>query len=615
MLGKIYQKLIKYRWILKLRNQLLIYLILVAFLPVFGTSIYFDYIMRDKIKEDIITRNHMTVAHMIEGIDRRIEDANKFADWLCRDSNLLVLLRRSPQEARRYDSVKKDVIKKIQEQFEYNSVGSHIPSLFIIGDNGIDIRNGIEAALIDYEIFTRKPWFIKGRQANGRNFWGSMTNNYTKITLNPQVIPMMRTINDLSTGQSIGNLVICFDEQFFSNIYREFSSDIQAQIYLVDLQGNIFYTNQFENQKINMNSNPIFTEIINRGFVNNTHQNAFEIYFKEQLHLVTYQRSSKTGWLLIQAEPMNQIEIQSSIMKEKGVMWGILMIIACVLLALILSIFFTKPLVVLNEQVHQIARGDFNQTINLQGNNEISELAESINKMKVDLEVLLREGLDKEKEKRILEIKMLQSQITPHFLYNTLNSIKVMAALQGAQGIEKMTGSLGKLLKASLGGFNEHIILEEELEILNDYIYIQKIRYKGKVQFSLNIKDEELLRCKIIKFILQPLVENAIFHGIAPKEDMGEIVLSVYEHQNLLVLEIWDDGIGMSGEVIRKINEDTEGLRETYDHGMGLYNINQRIKLIYGEKYGMHFESLIGEYTKITIYLPIEKEFKDCTNI
>jgi two-component system sensor histidine kinase YesM len=166
---------------------------------------------------------------------------------------------------------------------------------------------------------------------------------------------------------------------------------------------------------------------------------------------------------------------------------------------------------------------NFTRPIHFHNDNEINDLGQNIAKMARDIQRLLEESLRQEQEKRAVEIKMLQGQINPHFLHNTLNSIKWMAALQGADGIKEMTNCLGKLLEAVMGEVNQKITLAAELQILDDYLYIQRIRYKGKVDFKKVIADKGILRYLIVKFTLQPLVENAIFHGIEPKRRIGRI--------------------------------------------------------------------------------------------
>jgi two-component system sensor histidine kinase YesM len=166
---------------------------------------------------------------------------------------------------------------------------------------------------------------------------------------------------------------------------------------------------------------------------------------------------------------------------------------------------------------------------------------------------------------------------------------------------------------------NEKITLSEELDILEDYIHIQKIRYKGKVNFEKKLQDENLQRCLVPKFILQPIVENSIFHGIEPKNGTGNILLSVQKDGGDLKLEIWDDGVGISKEKITSILEkDNDSGSGRGIKGIGLSNIHQRIKLMYGEQYGLLFESIEDKYTKVTVRLPVvfcESEDDNIENI
>ena len=201
---------------------------------------------------------------------------------------------------------------------------------------------------------------------------------------------------------------------------------------------------------------------------------------------------------------------------------------------------------------------------------------------------------------------MLQSQINPHFLYNTLNSIKWMATIQNAPGIAEMTTALSRLLKNIAKGTEKAVPLSAELSLLDDYFTIQTYRYGGTISLEYRIDDEAALSCLIPRFTLQPVVENSIFHGIEPKGTPGTITIHIYRKNDaILQIDITDDGVGMTEEQARQLlsenkNEKTEFFRE-----IGVSNVHKRLQYEFGEDYGLRVESRLSEFTTVSVLLPL----------
>lgn len=213
--------------------------------------------------------------------------------------------------------------------------------------------------------------------------------------------------------------------------------------------------------------------------------------------------------------------------------------------------------------------------------------------------------IEDEKQQKDLEYQILLSQINPHFLYNTLNSIKWMATIQQAEGIAEMTTSLARLMKNISKSTTQLITMEEELSLLKDYFIIQQYRYGGAVTIEYKI-DESVYECKVLRFTLQPLVENALFHGIEPKGGTGKIVITITtDHVSKIFVEITDNGIGMTKEQIEKSLFAAENhVTSDFFKKIGISNVNRRLKYEFGEQYGITITSTLGEFTKMFITLP-----------
>ncbi len=213
--------------------------------------------------------------------------------------------------------------------------------------------------------------------------------------------------------------------------------------------------------------------------------------------------------------------------------------------------------------------------------------------------------------KRKAELRALQAQINPHFLYNTLNTITWQAADQGASEISVLSNSLGKFFRVSLSKGKEVITIQEEMEHVCSYLEIQKIRYKSKIYYEISIP-EEIRRMSIVKLVLQPLVENSLYHGIKMKENQGCIRISAVLQEDGygvpgIKICVEDDGLGIDREKLEQLNEGLSQCITDSNSGYGIYNVNERLKLYYGEAYGLTLESRQGEGTRAIIVIPAQE--------
>lgn len=332
--------------------------------------------------------------------------------------------------------------------------------------------------------------------------------------------------------------------------------------------------------------------------------------FQEKVHekdcMVAWNRETKSGIVTIEILDMEQLKDDRMLLIHTVSV----ILLACISIGVLLSVFFgrmvRRPIEQLVCHIGHIAEGDFAQNAALEREDEIGEIGRCINTMSGQIEQLMKKKVEDEKEKKNLELQMLQAQINPHFLYNTLDSIKWIAVIQHNSGIVKAVTALSKLLKNMAKGFNEKVTLREELDFVNDYITLEKLKYAEMFDVQVTVDEECLYGAEIIKLTLQPLVENAIFAGLEPKGKNGLIRICVSRKADCLEVVVWDNGVGIPQEKIKGLLTEDNNLRADRMSSIGIANVCRRIQLVYGEEYGLSVESRVSEYTKVTITVPLE---------
>ena len=312
---------------------------------------------------------------------------------------------------------------------------------------------------------------------------------------------------------------------------------------------------------------------------------------------------------LIEIIPNGPLQRQIPYLSDSLVNSLLAILVLGLLLAFLLHHMITPPITALQNRITKISSGDFSFDPAIEWSNELGDIGRGINSMSASVTALMDHRLEDEKQKQDLEYRMLQNQINPHFIYNTLNSIKWMATIQHAPGIAEMVTALSRLLK-SVSKSNERLVpLYEEFALLNDYFTIQQYRYGGTITLDVSyIEDEKLNHsCLIPRFTLQPLVENAIFHGIEPKGSAGEVTLRVERDtaNGDVLIRLTDDGIGMTAEQAAKalLEPGPEEAAAKYRH-VGMWNVHKRLQYSFGEAYGLSIESEPGVGTTVMVRLP-----------
>jgi len=279
-----------------------------------------------------------------------------------------------------------------------------------------------------------------------------------------------------------------------------------------------------------------------------------------------------------------------------------LCLVALAVVSIFMDRFILKPIINLNDLMMEVSRNNLDVSAPEDGMDEIGRLGVGFNHMVRNLRSYIASIEEKEESKRALEVGLLQTQLNPHFIKNTLNILRWIAELKKMPGLSKAVISCSKLVSYNFITTEYLTTVREEIEYLKEYIYLQKLRYQNKYSISIEI-DDCLWDRKILRFSLQPILENAIVHGFKGKKGISRIRISGKAEDHATVFKIWDNGIGMSQEKIRQVLSDNSSSTGN-GNSIGLKNVNQRIKLHFGAEYGVSITGIPGEGLEVTLYLP-----------
>ena len=318
------------------------------------------------------------------------------------------------------------------------------------------------------------------------------------------------------------------------------------------------------------------------------------------------QTDEMTGFTLVLRQPKIFTKpVKQTIHFVSGIM-GLLCLSLCLWASWMLSRSLAHPVNRLDEAMKEIRKGNFDVSVTIAREDEFGHLSESFNLMTEEYKKNLVRSVEHQKELNATQIRMLQAQLNPHFLYNTLDSIKWMGVVHKAPDIAAMATNLAALLRASISG-NDIILLSEELELIERYIEIQSVRFEDRFTCEIDIA-EQFQNCLVPKLVLQPLVENAIIHGVVERED-GYIKLSAQEEDGDLLISVADNGCGMPEDVLEQLQR---AEKKVPGQHLGLYNVSSIIRLHFGENYGISVESVTGSGSCVRVRLPIQRGGKEC---
>ncbi|MHB8062863.1 MAG: sensor histidine kinase, partial [Ruminiclostridium sp.] len=478
-----------------------------------------------------------------------------------------------------------------------NNILNYMESFPFVSSVYIFDKYGNEFGLFGNQVFVTSdkklfdmPWYLDLLKSKGGYIIRTNTQKLLKNE-SENKISFMRIINDLETQKMIGAIVINIPETLFLNNTDSVIKQYEVDTILLD-----------ENN--NRVAGGLDIRLLNKEIINYPVESEYTSLIQEirgDKYIITMSTLGELNWKIINMQPVKDLKKELNSFMRITIIIGCAFILLFILVSFFISTSITKPIYKLIKSMSGIKYRRFEAVTIKTGNDEIGQLKENYNLMINEIQQLIKKVIDEQQTTRKAELSVLYEQIKPHFLYNTLDTIGYMALTEERGKVYDAIENLGSYYKNSLSSGSEMVTIENEINIVKDYLALQKLRYGGLFEDSYNI-DSGIKDIQVLKLILQPLVENALYHGIKPLAVGGNIDIVVKRSEENLVFIIKDNGVGMSPEKIAEILDNSQ---ENKRSNFGLRGTLERIRIFYSIKNFANIDSRINKGTTITITIPL----------
>ncbi|QTH44250.1 sensor histidine kinase [Cohnella sp. LGH] len=587
-----------------LRTKFVVLFLLLILIPLgFQSAITFRN-FSGALDRQAIGYTEQIIKQMNTDLERTLrDDMQKFSLMVLYNQELLGIL-----EKYSLDSVDKapDVNERtriFQYIAGYDFSRSYIKGVQIITNNGYIFSNvapdNIRPALPP----GRKEWIERIKLAEGR--WVILPRQRSDYLLQqPQdgSVSMASLILEPSSAQVIGMIKVDFTDELFTRLSANYQNKQIGNLFVVNDRNELFY----RQSGLEASSDEDF---LNASIPKENEATKLRIGGLD--YLTTAGHSSFSGLRIVSFNPVDSLLEETKPLLRSTILFGLLCLGFAGLLAVFTSYKLTRPLMQLRRKMLLVRQGKLRQTVEIDSRDELGHLSREFNLMTEEIDRLVNEVYLISLKEKEAQLSALQSQINPHFIYNTLESINMMAIQSSDYRVSDTVHALGQFLRYTVDKYDRLVELREELESVLAYMMIQNNRFGNRLKLIVDA-DEAYERIRVPKLLLQPLVENAIIHGFDDMKREGTIWVSAVRLEEVLLLTVKDDGKGMNEEEMLQLRQslrtdqplEASGQRQ----GLALRNIHQRLVLIYGPEYGLDIDGTPGRGASFTITVPIRKE-------
>lgn len=576
-------------------KKILIRICCLCIIPLVILQIVTSFIYQNRLEKQIEQASQQNLSQIANQMQNMITSLVATSNILCYDQDIIDVLASGAPETtiERFEKY-----KTVQDKISTVSSSTLVPynaDIFVIGeDEEVYCINQVQAiSSAIYKVYEQEKEALE--EVGAYILWIAPVDSANKSEIDfTNSIAIAKTVNQSVTNDVLGVVVI--NLHLDKNLQKVFSTDIAGtgtEVLLLNQNDELVYSTQ--------NTPTIFSdEAMNQM---DGKSGSFTTNISGEKHMVDYQVLSRTNWKLVQISPYSALMSDIIALRNGILLVNIILLTLLIIADVVVSNRLADPLHELCVLMGQVQKGDFSVRMKERtGQSEISQISQSFNEMVGQTEELFCQLEHSYKVREDLRLAALRAQVNPHFLFNTLNSIKWMAMMNGDAKVGKMISSLGHLLQFTLASNSELVSVEREVACLKDYVEIQRMRFGEKFELVIEIPDE-LMSFQIPLFIFQPIVENSILHAFDDDCEAGVITIGADKTEESVQFFVSDNGKGMDISQIRNPIDDEVRAKGKFSR-VGLKNVDERIKIIYGEEYGISIESVIGEGSTVYLSFP-----------
>ncbi len=575
-----------------IRSKLILMFFGVASLPLIALGAAVPLLFGSTVERQNTEATLRMIGQVTRGIDTNVRDMEYLIEFLSRDESVVSFLAGQGTAAPGLDRVLGHL----------KASRPDVAGLLVVGLDGRTASSGLTR--VSRDPLVREPWFRQAVDQPERIHLqarpvGRNVRSQEGLSAD-DVVAVTKAVADTS-GRVLGVILVDLRLSAIEGLFAQSTMENGGFLCVADASGNFVWAPPI----------PAAYRLDANWFAESG--KSVVAHIGRLRYLILAQRSPYTGWNTIGVFSLTQALREVTVLQYATLGLAFASLVLAVLAALFFTMWFSRPVLALRRTMKQAEEGDLDARFEHGPDDEIGQLGNSFNAMLAEIGVLVEQVRAEQKRHQEAELKTLQAQIKPHFLYNTLDTIQWMAAERGAEDIQTVVGALSDLFRIGLSRGQEMIPLSREFDHIRSYLLIQKTRYESGLEYDI-ADPGELGPQPVLKLVLQPLVENAIYHGIKEADRPGRVTVTARREDEALVLTVADDGIGMTAEELAALTARLgEGFRESdfsddSTSGYGVFSVQARIRLSFGPDYGLTFRSRPGEGTQVDVRLPVLQE-------
>lgn len=566
----------------------------------------FTSIFSNRLGRENIANSRSQLENLNHNLTSYFDEISAIANEPNYDYDLQNYLKEQRENNGAYNSISSNRIMRnyeVSKQLFGEEINrrTDISSIMIFNEKRVLLYRSIYSFWSTVMNYSQQEWYQKAIESEEGAAVTGPHNHAFLLENKEKQISVSRRISSFEDGSTLGVILVDLNLNKIEEICSAFYPQNEGNLCLISNEGTVVYEQRRpQGQRYNLRQEEI-AQSLYQGLTA-AGGTAWEWQHDGEKYQIVSYDIEKAGWTAVSITPISVINRSMYETVAVIMLVGFCLLLIIIVILNILLKRIVNPIVSLADAMDMADGGNLGLHVPVKGHDETGRLSKSYNRMLERIDLLMKQVVNEQEEKRKYELQMLQAQINPHFLYNTLDSIIWMAELKD-DSVVPMTEALAKLFRISLNKGNEFITIRDELEHVRNYLVIQSMRYEDKFSYSI-VAADEVMNYKTVKLIIQPIVENSIYHGIKLKKQKGNIVITVMSRDQDILIRVSDDGAGMSEATCREILTKDSHFENTSGSGIGVKNVNERIRLYFGPDYGLTYESREGKGTTVTIRLP-----------